>query len=59
MTAQIALNDAKNKVLTWVSHRGSDSMIESAESALAVAKVNLDRAQEYFDRFKSKATKRP
>ncbi len=58
VTAQISLNDAKNKVLTWVSHRGSDTMIDSADSALAVAKVNLDRAQEFFDRFKSKAAKR-
>ena len=59
MTAQIALNDAKNKVLTWVSHRGSDTMIDSADSTLAMAKLNLDRAQEYFDRFKSKALTDP
>ena len=59
VTAQIALNDAKNKVLTWVSHRGSDTMIDSADSTLAMAKLNLDRAQEYFDRFKSKALTDP
>ena len=59
VTAQIELNDAKNKVLTWVSHRGSDSMIETSESALAVAKVNLDRAQEFYDRFKSRPLSDP
>jgi HlyD family secretion protein len=54
VTAQINLNDAKNKVLTWVSHRGSDTMIDSANSALAVAGVNLDNAETFFGRFKSK-----
>ncbi len=54
VTAQIALNDAKNKVLTWVSHRGSDSMITTADSNLAVAKLQLQNAQAFFDKFKNR-----
>lgn len=59
VSAQIDLNSAKNKVLTWVSHRGSDDMIDSADSTLAVAQVNLDRAEAYFDKFKSKPLSDP
>jgi HlyD family secretion protein len=52
VTAQLDANTAKNQVLTWVSHRGSDSMIETAESNLAVAKNQLDKAQDLYDDWK-------
>jgi HlyD family secretion protein len=54
VTAQIDLNNAKNKVLTWVTHRGSDSMITTADSNLAVAKLQLQDAQAFFDKFKNR-----
>jgi multidrug efflux pump subunit AcrA (membrane-fusion protein) len=54
VTAQVDENTAENKVLTWVSHRGSDSMIDTADSNLAVAGVQLDNANAFFDKFKSR-----
>jgi multidrug resistance efflux pump len=51
--------DAKNRVLTWVTHRGSDDMIDKADSNFTVAKGNLDNAQIFFDNFKNNAKDNP
>jgi len=51
--------DAKNRVLTWVTHRGSDDMIDKADSNFTVAKGNLDNSQIFFDNFKNNAKDNP
>jgi HlyD family secretion protein len=55
VTAQDALKTAKNLVLTHVTHRGSDDMIDKADSNLTIAKGNLDNAQTFYDNFKNLA----
>jgi HlyD family secretion protein len=55
VNAQDALKTAKNLVLTHVTHRGSDDMIDKADSNLTIAKGNLDNAQTFYDNFKNLA----
>lgn len=52
--AQDAVNKAKNRVLTYVTRRGSDDIVDSADSQLTIAKGNLDNAEETFEFFKNK-----
>ncbi len=52
--AQDAVDKAKNRVLTYVTHRGSDDMIDTADSQFTIAKGNLDNAEETFELFKNK-----
>lgn len=59
VVSQQDLKDAKNRVLTWVTRRGSDDMIDKADSNLVVAKGNLDNAQLFFDNFKNNAKDNP
>ncbi len=59
VNAQDALKTAKNLVLTHVTHRGSDDMIDKADSNLTIAKGNLENAQTYFNNFKNLAKDDP
>lgn len=52
--AQDAVNKAKNRVLTYVTRRGSDDMVDSADSQLTIAKGNLKNAEDNFEFFKNK-----
>jgi len=51
--------DAKNRVLTWVTRRGSDDMIDKADSNLTIASGNLDNAETFFNNFKNQAKDDP
>jgi multidrug resistance efflux pump len=51
VVAQKDENDAKNKVLTWVTHRGTDDMIDKADSNLTIADGNLVNAETFFKNF--------
>jgi len=59
VNAQDALKTAKNLVLTHLSHRGSQDMIDKSDTNLTIAKGNLDEAQTYFDKFKHLAKNDP
>jgi len=43
--------DAKNRVLTWVTRRGSDDMIDKADSNFTIADGNLVNAEAFYDMF--------
>jgi multidrug resistance efflux pump len=43
--------DAKNRVLTWVTRRGSDDMIDKADSNFTIADGNLVNAETFFKNF--------
>lgn len=51
--------DAKNRVLTWVTRRGSDDMVDKADSNLTIASGNLDNAETFFNNFKNLAKDNP
>ncbi len=51
--------DAKNRVLTWVTRRGSDDMIDKADSNFTIAKGNLENAETFFNNFKNIAKDDP
>jgi multidrug efflux pump subunit AcrA (membrane-fusion protein) len=51
VVAQQDEKDAKNRVLTWVTHRGSDDMIDKADSNYTIADGNLVNAKTFFDMF--------
>ena len=59
VNAQDALKTAKNLVLTYVTRRGSDDMIDKADSNLTIAKGNLDNAETFFNNFKNLAKDNP
>jgi len=59
VNAQDAVNKAKNRVLTYVTRRGSDDMVDTADSNLTIAKGNLDDAQKFYDMFKNLAKDNP
>jgi len=43
--------DAKNRVLTWVTRRGSDDMIDKADDNFTIADGNLVNAEDFFKNF--------
>jgi HlyD family secretion protein len=51
VNAEDAVKTAKNRVLTFVTHRGSDDMIDTADSQLTIADGNLVNAETYFKMF--------
>jgi HlyD family secretion protein len=51
VNAQDAVNKAKNRVLTFVTHRGSNDMIDTADSQLTIANGNLVNAETFFKMF--------
>ncbi len=51
VTAKDALKTAKNRVLTYVTRRGSDDMVDNADSGLTIADGNLVNAEAFFDMF--------
>jgi multidrug resistance efflux pump len=51
VVAQQDEHDAKNRVLTWVTHRGTDDMIDKADSNLTIADGNLVNAETFFKMF--------
>lgn len=53
INAQEDLTSAKNLVLTWVSHRGSDENIDLAYASLQVAKNQLKKAEENYEDYKN------
>lgn len=51
--AQEDLNSARNLVLTWVSHRGSDENVDLAYASLQVAKNQLKKAEDNYEDYKN------
>lgn len=51
--------DAKNRVLTWVTRRGSDDMVDKADSNFTIAEGNLENAETFFNNFKNLAKDDP